>query len=314
VDPSQQWPYPPQGQPGPQYPQQGQPQYPPQQPGPQYPPPGPQYPPQQPAPQQYPPQQPAPQQYPPQHQPPQQPSYGNQPYSAAPYNIAPNSAAPYSGPPANAYAPPTTGMVPVRPPSRSKLPMVVISAVVLLAVLAVSIVIVALSKNKKADPAAGPGAAPTSYAGPVDPCLVGKWNQTSFQKTVDFAGTDIDKRESIGKVKMVGAGMVWTVNADGSAIEDDTKFVYSGKDDQGRTITATFSGTAEWQIKTVGRTIEYAGKESDVQLVVTIDGRKAGTITLEPNLDPSNYTCVDDLWRSSSPADPNTFSRYDRVK
>ncbi|GAA3244911.1 hypothetical protein ACFO1B_38020 [Dactylosporangium siamense] len=309
MDPSQQWPYPQQGQPGPQYPQQGQPgpQYPPQQPGPQYPP-------QQPAPQQYPPQQPAPQQYPPQYQPPQQPNYGNQPYSAAPYNIAPNSAAPYSGPPANAYQPPATGMLPVPPPSRSKLPMVVISAVVLLAVLAVSIVVVALSKDKKADPVAGPSTAPASQAGPVDSCLVGKWNQTGFQKTVDFAGTDIEKREGIGKVKMVGAGKVWTINADGSAIEDDTKFVYSGKDDKGRTITGTFQGTAEWQVKTVGRTIEYAGKESDAAVVFTVDGRKAGTITLEPNLDPVNYTCVGDVWRTTPPTEPDTFARYDRVK
>jgi hypothetical protein len=294
VDPSQQWPYPQQGQPGPQYPQQ--------QPPAQYPQ------------QQYPPQQP-PAQYPQQQQyPPQQPSYGNQPYSAAPYNIAPNSAAPYSGPPANPYTQPATGMIAVPPQrSRSRLPMLVIAAVCLLALLAVSIVVVALSKNKK-EPVAGPGTAPTSYAGPVDPCLVGTWNQTSYQKVVDMTGTDVDKREGIGKVKMTGGGKRWTINADGTAVEDDAKTVYAGTDDKGRNINATFSGSTDWSIKTVGRTIEYAGKESTSSVVISVDGRKAGTINLEPNLDPNNYTCVGDVWRTSSAKDPDSFARYDKVK
>jgi hypothetical protein len=303
VDPSQQWPYPQQGQPGPQYPQQGQP-------GPQYPPPqqpGPQYPQQQQTPQ-YP-----QQQYPPQYQQPQ-PSYPSQPYSAAPYNIAPNSAAPYSGPPANPYAPPATGPVAVPPRSRSRLPMLVIAAIVLLALVSVSIVIVALTKNNDDDPAAGPGTAPTSYAGPVDPCLVGTWNQTSYQKLVDLTGTDVDKREGIGKVKMTGGGKRWTIKADGTAVEDDAKTVYAGKDDKGRNINATFTGNTDWSIKTVGRTIEYAGKESNASVVISVDGRKAGTINLEPNLDPNNYTCVGDVWRTSNTDDPDSFSRFDRVR
>ncbi|MFF5231481.1 hypothetical protein [Dactylosporangium sp. NPDC000521] len=294
MDPSQQWQHPQQGQPqypqpGPQYPSQGQPQYPP----PQYPQHTTQFP-----------QQPQQQQFP-------QQQYPNQPYSAQPYNIAPNSAAPYSGPPANPYAPQTPLPAPP-PPSRGRLVPILAILGGLVVVLVVAIVVVALNRSKQ--PAAGPATPSASPSGPVDACLVGKWNQTNFQKVVDFAGTDIDKRETIGKVKMVGAGKVWTINADGSAIEDNAKFAYSGKDDQGRTITATFSGTAEWQLKTVGRTIEYAGKESDAALVVTVDGRKAGTITLEPNLDPVNYTCVGDVFRTTPPGEPDTFSRYDRVK
>lgn len=303
MDPSQQWPYPQQGQPGPQQGQPG-PQYPPQgQPGPQYPPP------------QYPPQYPQHQQP----QPPQQPSYPNQPYSAQPYNIAPNSAVPYSGPPSTAPfggppANPYTAPIPAAPSRNRMLPLLVIAAV-LLTVMAVSVVVVALSNSKK-EPAAGggPGPAPTSYAGPVDPCLVGTWNQTSYQKTVDLTGTDVDKREGIGKVKMTGAGKRWTIKADGTAVEDDSKTVYSGKDDKARTINATFSGNTDWSIKTVGRTIEYAGKESNASVVISVDGRKAGTINLEPNLDPNNYTCVGDVWRTSNTDDPDSFSRFDKVK
>jgi hypothetical protein len=301
VDPSQQWQHPQQGQPGPQYPQQGQPQY---------PPPGPQYPPQQPGPQ-YPPQ-PA---YPNQAQP-QQPAYPNQPYSAQPYNIAPNSAAPYSGPPANPYAAPGPYVAPPPGPTRSRgrlVPVLVAGAVVVV-VLVVAIVVVALRKDGKDEPAVPGVATATSYAGPVDPCLVGTWNQTSYQKLVDMTGTDVDKRETIGKVKMTGAGKRWTIKADGSAVEDDSKTVYSGKDDKGRTINATFSGNTEWSVKTVGRTIEYAGKESNASVVISVDGRKAGTINLEPNLDPNNYTCVGDVWRTSNTDDPDSFSRYDRVK
>ncbi|MEV0565012.1 hypothetical protein [Dactylosporangium sp. NPDC050588] len=308
MDPSQQW----------QHPQQGQqPQYP--QPGPQYPPQGqqPQYPPQQ-----YPqhttqfPQQPQQPQQP--SYPQQQPQYPNQPYSAQPYNIAPNSAAPYSGPPANPYAAPGPYVTPtpLPAPARSRgnrlVPILAIGGV-LVVVLVVAIVVVALNQDK--EPAAGPTvAASASQSGPVDACLVGKWNQTSYQKIVDLGGTDIDKREGIGKVKMTGGGKQWTINADGTAVEDDTKTVYSGKDDKGRTIDATFSGKTDWQVKTVGRTIEFAGKESTSSVVISVDGRKAGTINLEPNLDPTNYTCVGDVWRTSSTQDPDSFARYDKVK
>jgi hypothetical protein len=302
VDPSQQWQHPQQGQPGPQYPQQGQPQYPqqPQQPQPQYPQ------------QQYPPAQP---QYPPQQQ------YPNQPYSAQPYTIAPNSAAPYSGPPANPYAAPSHLSAPLSaPPSgpprpRNRLVPILIVGAVLVTVLVVAIVVVALGRDK--EQTAGPGAttsASASYSGPVDPCLVGTWKQTSYQKVVDLTGTDVDKREGIGKVKMTGGGKVWTIKADGSAVEDDAKTVYSGEDDKGRTINATFSGTTDWAIKTVGRTIEYAGKDSTSSVVISVDGRKAGTINLEPNLDPNNYTCVGDVWRTSKTDDPDSFARYDKVK
>ena len=241
---------------------------------------------------------------------PQQPAYPNQPYSAQPYNIAPNSAAPYSGPPANPYAPPGPLRRPPRPGTRAVRAAgwcrsLVVGAVGW-SVLAVAIVFVALSQGSKDGPGPTPAPRPpTSYAGPVDPCLVGTWNQTSYQKLVDMAGTDVDKRETIGKVKMTGAGKRWTIKADGSAVEDDSKIVYSGKDDKGRTINATFSGNTEWSIKTVGRTIEYAGKEStSARSVISVDGRKAGTINLEPNLDPTNYTCVGDVWRTSKDRRP----------
>ena len=186
-------------------------------------------------------------------------------------------------------------------------------AAALLVVMAVAVVIVQLTKSKE-EPAAAPGTAPTSHAGPVDPCLVGSWSQTSYQKVVDLTGTEVDKREGIGKVKMTGGGKVWTIKADGTAVEDDAKTVYAGKDDKGRNINATFSGKTDWSIKTVGRTIEFAGKESNAGVVISVDGRKAGTITLEPNLDPANYTCTGDVWRTSGTNDPDTFSRFDKVK
>ena len=60
--------------------------------------------------------------------------------------------------------------------------------------------------------------------------------------------------------------------------------------------------------------MEYAGKESTASVVISVDGRKAGTINLEPNLDPNNYTCVGDVWRTSKTDDPDSFARYDKVK
>ncbi|GAA2395194.1 lipocalin family protein [Dactylosporangium salmoneum] len=292
--------YPPQqpyGQPQYGQPQYGQPQQPPQ------------YPPQQPPPQQYPPQQPPPQQYPPQQQYPQYPQqppqqqHPQQPYSAVPY------AQPYSAPPVQSV-PPMQSAPPAGPRrNRWVAGLVAGSVVVVIAV----VVIVVIGLRSSDDKGTTPQTAP-SQSGPVDSCLVGKWKQTTYQKIVDFTGTDVDKKEKIGKVKMTGGGKIWEIRADGNAIEDDSKTVYTGKTDDGRTVNTTWQGRSEYKLSTKDGIITYAGGEATTTVIVNIDGAEKGRIELEPNLDPQQYTCNGDIWRLSNKDDPSALSRYDREK
>jgi hypothetical protein len=299
VDPSRQWqqpdpsggypPQPPYGQPQPQYPPQ-QPQYPAQQP--QYPP------------QQYPQQQP---QYPPQPQP--QPQYPQQPYSAVPY-----ASQQYSAPPA-AYQPASAPPVqsgPPAPPGRNRWFAVLVISSVLLVVLVVAIVVVAL--NRKPDNTAGPQPTP-SAAGPVDPCLVGKWKQTNYQKFVELSDTDVGKREKLGKIKFTGGGKKWEIRADGSAVEDDTATVYTGKTDDNRPVNATWEGRSEWKVTTKDGVMSFAGGESTTTVTISVNGAPKGRIELQPNLDPIPYTCTGDIWRTAGrDGSPDDFARYDREK
>jgi hypothetical protein len=188
----------------------------------------------------------------------------------------------------------------------------VISAV-LLVVMAIAVVVVATNRDTDPSPQAGASAS-GSPTGPVDQCLVGTWKQTSYQRNVVLGDTDIGTRESLGTIKMTGSGKQWTINAGGSATEDDSQTVYSGKTADGRTVLATFSGKTEWTLKTVGGQIEYAGKESSAVVVISVNGADKGRIELEPNLDPTKYTCTGDIWRTTNADDPAAFSRYDRVK
>ncbi|GAA0743071.1 hypothetical protein Drose_11065 [Dactylosporangium roseum] len=286
--------------------------------GPQGQPPAPQYPPQQPQ-----------QQYPQPQYPQQQYSaqpYANQPYSALPYSSQPHSAPPHTGqphtgqpysgqpyPPQPYSGPPPRATPFEQRPKRNRWFAALVISAVLLVVMAIAVVVVATTRDHGGDPQAGGGAS-QSPSGPVDACLVGRWKQTSYQRNVVLGDTDVGKRENLGTIKMNGGGKQWTINADGSATEDDSKTVYSGKTTDGRTVTASFSGQTTWAVKTVDTQLQYAGKESNVVVTISVDGTDKGRIELEPNTDPVKYTCTGDIWRITKIDDPDAFSRYDRVK
>ncbi|MFG2039384.1 lipocalin family protein [Dactylosporangium sp. NPDC048998] len=278
------------------------PQYPPQQPPqPQYP--QPQYPPQQ-YPQAQPPQQPPQPQYPQPQYPPRQPVA--QPYSAMPY-----ATQPYSAPPAYQQPPmsPAQSGPPAPPGRRNRWFAALVISSVLLVVLVVAIVVVSL--NRKPDATGGPQAT-SSQTGPVEQCLVGKWKQTSYQHYVDLSTTDVGKREKLGKIKFTGGGKIWEIRADGNAVEDDTKTVYSGKTDDGRTVNASWAGRTEWKVSTKDGVLSFAGGEATTVVTISVDGSEKGRIELQPNLDPTPYTCNGDIWRTSGKDSADDFARYDR--
>jgi hypothetical protein len=316
VDPSRQWQQPdPSGgygqtppggyPPQPPYGQPQQPQYPPQYPQqPQYPQPQ-QQPPQYPQPQ---PQQPQQPRYPQPQYPP--PAPAPQPYSAVPY------ATPYSAPPAYQPAPQSgppfqpSAPMPAPPAKRSRwmVPLIISSAVLVILVVAIVVVVFNRKPDSPSTPTAG------GSQGPVDSCLVGKWKQTSYQHYVDLTDTDVGKREGLGKIKFTGGGKVWEIRDDGNAIEDDTKTVYSGKTDDGKTVNASWEGRTEWKLTTKDGILSFAGGEATTVVTISVDGAAKGRIELEPNLDPMPYTCNGDIWRTSGKDSANDFARYDREK
>lgn len=294
-DPSQQWQpgYPYQGQP-PGAPQSGPPS------GPMYPASGVPYPTQPSAP---PYQQPAVPQYP---QYPAQP-YGQQ--SAPPYGQ--QSAPPYGQP--SAPPPPT-------PPRRGSWPVVLIAGIGALAVMAIAIVAVIAFRSSKDKPVTQPTANPPASGasggpnGGFDQCLVGQWQETDYQHNVDLSDTEVGKSQKLGKIKFTGSGLKWTINADGTAVEDDSDVVYTGSTTDKHTVTAKGEGTVNWKLSIQDRKIYFAGISGTSAITIAIDGADKGRIEFQPNQDPIPYTCVGDVWRTTSDKDTSNFSTFDRVK
>ncbi len=230
----------------------------------------------------------------------QQPQYQQPPYPQyqPPAYQAPS---PYVAPPAGAA-----------PKKRGGAPIALIVGIGALVIIVVAIVAVTALRTGSKKAGTPPVAAGSPTDGKIDKCLVGKWKQTSYQKNVPLADTDVGKRENLSTIKFSGQGKVWTISADGSAIEDDSATVYTGKTDDGRIVTATYTGSTTWKLTSADRKIYYAGIKGTAVITIGVDGKDAGRIELEPNTDAVNYTCAGDVWRTTNPTDPNAWNTYER--
>jgi hypothetical protein len=225
----------------------------------------------------------------------------------------PQYAQPPQHPPVQPHAAPSPHYPPPppAPPKRGGWIVALIASCALLAVLVVAIIVVtAVRRSVDERPAAG--GASTTPAGPVDTCLVGRWTLTEYQSDIPLNDTDLGKRANLGTVRFSGSGRKWTINADGSAKEDNSATVFAGRASDGRKVEAVFSGTAAWALKTAEGKIHYSGGESTSSVTIKVDGTVAGRIDLQPNQDPRPYTCVGDIWRMTTPGDPNAFATYRR--
>jgi hypothetical protein len=285
-----------------------QPQEPWQQQQPQYGPP-PQQPqhPQPPYPQQRP-------QYPPQQSTQSFPATGpvTGTFTGSPMSGVPMSGPPTSAPPGPQYPGPQYPMQQQYPPAPPKKKgnwgVALIAGIAVLVVTAVAIVVVlAVRRNGSPDPAA----APSASTGPVDKCLIGKWNEVEYQHDVELGDTKFGKANNLGKERMRGGGTVWTINEDGSAVSDSNKTLYTAVTADGRTVTAKFSGSSKWTLKTDKNTINYAGLDGDEATDISVNGTKVGRIELTPNYDPAPYTCSGDFWRMSK--SDTEFTTYKRT-
>ena len=246
-----------------------------------------------------------------------QPPYPAQPYGGPPPQQPYNQ--PYSAPPQPSYQPGYPQPQPPTPPRRSSGLIALIASLGVLAVITVAVVVVVVVRRGDDQPSAtpatsGPGAATTAPAqvGPVDPCLVGNWKQTTYSSPFDLSSITLDGKK-MGEVNLSGGGRTWKITVDGKGTEDWSKAQYTGKTADGHNVEATFTGKHEWTLKTASNQILFTSTGSDVFITVTVDGKQQLNQSVKPFNNPLPYECSKNSWTAKSLTDPNASTIYQRT-
>ncbi|GAA1035104.1 hypothetical protein GCM10009557_41790 [Virgisporangium ochraceum] len=237
----------------------------------------------------------------------------HQPYSAQPYNQ------PYSAPPQPFREPGYPQPQPPAPPRFNSGLIALLASLGVLAVVAVAVVMVTVVRSGDDQPSAGPaptasGAATTAPAqvGPVDPCLVGNWKQTTYSSPFDLSKITLDGKK-MGEVKLSGSGRTWKITVDGKGTEDWSKAQYTGRTADGHNVVATFTGTNEWTLKTANNQILFTSTGSDVVITITVDGKQQLNESVKPFNNPLPYECSSNSWTAKSLTDPDANTIYQRT-
>ncbi len=199
------------------------------------------------------------------------------PQSAPPY---PQSGAPYSGPPHS--GPPYSGPPYSGPPKQRSpffVPLIALSSV--LALLIVAIVVVAVARSGGHDNATG-GGSPTPGA-TIDSCLVGTWRTTS-----DAEQLDIDQ---VGPVTVTGQGAVIHIHPDGLTYQDysqATPYVGTAND---HALSIVVAGTVQVTISTNAGTMSFHDIKASGTVTAKVDGTTVTSTPLTLTDDPVQYTC-----------------------
>jgi hypothetical protein len=238
-------------------------------------------------------------------QPYQAPASG-QPYGGAPASdggYLPTSGAPYPyatsgagagyqqqqpGYPAQypQYAPPAAPAP--APPGKSRgftVPLIALSAT--LVVIVVAIVVVAIVRSGSKKPVAEPSTQPSASA-LVDECVVGTWNITSDEEDVVM--------DQVGKVRFTGKGGEAKLKADGTGTIDydkngPAKFTATYKD---QPIELTVTGTVTFDYRTNNGAVSYSNMKAHGNLAMTVGGVASTSLPLEVDDTPAKYTCSGD--------------------
>lgn len=207
-----------------------------------------------------------------------------------------------SGPPA---FPPTTyggqyGASPT-PPRKNKyaVPLIVLSGVVVVLVLAI-VAVVALKKDDKTDPGAQPAKTGTANstasakaAAKIDECLVGNWKTATYTETAAMDG--VEGGVSISLTKN-GSTLVFT--ADGKLTETYQDSVYNGSPTiQGQKvpITITVNATVNSDIQTASGSIVYSNVKTSGNTLTTAPSiGYSQTDAFKADDNPAKYTCSGD--------------------
>jgi hypothetical protein len=195
---------------------------------------------------------------------------GLPPQSAPPY---PQSGVPYSVPP---YSVPPT---PPRQRSPFFVPLIALSSV--LALLIVAIVVVAIARSGGHGDATAGGSPTPSTA--IDECLVGTWRTTS-----DAEQLDVDQ---VGPVTVTGQGAVVHIHPDGLTYQDYSQSTpYQGSANSHQ-LSIAIAGTVQLTIKTNAGTMSFHDINATGTVTAKVDGVTITSAPLTLTDDPVQYTC-----------------------
>lgn len=215
------------------------------------------------------------------------------PTSGAPYPApygAPTSGAPY---PAGTYGAPAT---PTRARPSFLVPLLALSATLIVLVVAIVIVAVVKSKGDKGGNAAG-GTTPTAAL--VDSCVVGDWNETSHQEQTPIDGF-------IGKVTFGGSGARLHLEDDGTGSYEYNGATYTGTgqraaDNQNYEIKLKITGNITFDYRTNNNTFSFSNMKATGSVVGFINGQQIpGSQPLEADRNPASYTCNGDSMKHTN--------------
>ncbi len=213
------------------------------------------------------------------------------PVSSPPGYMGQMSAPPMSGPPGYpAYpvsAPP--------PPKKSMMVPFLVGGIAVVLLIA-SIIVVLVVKSGKggggvADPTHGPSSTGTptpTRSSVIDSCLVGKWQVTSEQLTVDFGST-------YGEVDLTLVDKYTIVfNADGTATENYGTQVEFDATTSGHSFSWLQSGTLDYDLRTSGGKMTFSASVPKGQYAAYVDSSKIDSGTNTFSYNNMSYTCAGD--------------------
>jgi hypothetical protein len=166
-------------------------------------------------------------------------------------------------------------------------PLIALSAT--LVVIVVAIVVVAIVKSGGKKPVANESTKPDPSASAlVDECVVGTWTITSDEEDVVM--------DEVGKVRFTGKGGQARLKADGTGSIDynrdgPAKFTAKYKD---QPVELVVTGTVTFEYRTVNGAMSFSKMVAKGNLAMTVGGVATTNLPLDITDDPAKYTCVGD--------------------
>lgn len=175
---------------------------------------------------------------------------------------------------------------PARPGRSLLIPLVVLSATVV--VIVAAIVVVGVLRSGRGTPVvtATAGSAVPPPAGQVDPCVVGTWRQLSMRADVAF--------DQVGTVTFTGAGATLLLRPDGTGeLTYPAGTAYRG-DVRGFGYELVLTGSMSFRYRAVDGALTRTAVAPSGTAVVRINGAVATSQPLAADLEPARYTCSGD--------------------
>jgi hypothetical protein len=185
-------------------------------------------------------------------------------------------------------------------------PLVALSATLVVLVIAIVIVVIVRSGGQtgtpvadRSTPAAGPTAEPANPD--VDPCVVGRWRVTSHREDVAM--------EDVGEVTFTGGrGALVDLAADGAGRTTYSATSFTGTAG-GQEIRLEFNGTLEFDFTARDGTVSFKNMQADGTAKGYVDGEEVVSDPLSGSDDPAKYTCSGSTMTQSTATYETAYAR-----